>query len=136
RGSYEFLDTDPEYRTQFESWLRGNKGAYLEHAINSFLFRSVFTADQLAERRFSLQFSAYEGLYRGFFEFTKGAKHMRRLGNWIPEIMAPAVREYMETHRDLKAYHPGLPGVELRPQDVTEDTYRELSFTLQHTNWQ
>jgi len=130
RGSYVYLNQDPEFRSRFEEWTHQNKTNFFEHTLDSFLFRKIFSADQLAERRFQIQFTAYEGLYRGVFEWTKGAKHAERLGPWIPEIMVPAIRGYMETNRDLKAYSPGLPGVPLTPQQVTEDNFHGLSFTL------
>ncbi len=124
--SYIYLNEDSELRARFEHWSVENKARFIAHALDTMVSSQAFTADALAQRRFRLQFTAYE-LYR-FFDYPKGPKHAARLEGWIPEILAPGLRRYLETHRDLKVYHPNLPGVELLPEQITPETFSQLQF--------
>lgn len=124
--SYVFLDPDPAVRESFERWSVENKVRFLEDALNTMAFRSTFNSEDLARRWFRLQFSAYE-TYR-FFDWNKGPKQAQRLAEYIPEILAPGLQRYLETHRDLRVFHPSLPGVELRPTQITSENVMELQF--------
>lgn len=125
--SYIFLDPDPALRERFETWSVGNKARFLEHAIDTMAFRSTFHAEDLARRWFKLSFRAYE-TYRSPFEWSKGPIQFTRYAEYMPEILAPGVRRYLETHRDLKAFHPNLPGVDLLPEQITPENVMQLQF--------
>lgn len=125
--SYIFLDPDPAVRERFERWSAENKARFLEHAIDTMAFRSTFHAEDLARRWFKLSFRAYE-TYRSLFEWSKGPKQAARYAEYMPEILAPGLRRYLETHRDLKAFHPHLPGVDLLPEQITPDNVMQLQF--------
>ncbi len=133
-GTYEFFaDASPEFQTQFNQWVRENKANYLEHTLDSFLFSPRFSAQDLVNRRFFLQFAYYEGIYRGFFEFNKGGKQARRMQGVMPEILVPAIQSYLERNNDLKVYHPGHPGVELSPREITVENFHDLNFVLERS---
>ncbi|MFO1462454.1 MAG: hypothetical protein U1F66_01650 [bacterium] len=125
--SYVFLDPDPEVRAEFERWSIDNKARFLEHAVDTLAGRPTFHAEDLARRWFRLQFFAYE-TYR-FFDWPKGPRQYARLEPWVPEILAPAVRRYLETHRELKAYAPSIhPGIEMNPESITSENVMQLQF--------
>lgn len=134
-NTYRFLNgtehgtTIPE--ADFFERQRQVEAEMMGRTLESFVFGSGFSAEQLMARRYQHNFGFYE-FYR-VFDWFKGAKQRRKYqntseGNLVPKILAPGLQRWlMENPNRLRVTHPELGTI--GPEQINESNLAELHFT-------
>lgn len=112
---------------EFKDLVSRSAAAYMGHAVDSFGWKRVFTGKDLARRRYFNQFTLYDWSRAfGLFEIRKGRKQFSRYQAQVPEIIAPAVRDYFTTYGSH--FEIRLDGKIIEPSAITLENLYRLTF--------